>query len=107
MRVCGEPQNDVAVTLAPAAHPHESRGYKINGLRVRGVLHGVNALLDWLKCRSEHGCGQLGNALSPTAVSTPSLISLCCNSMNTAGLFTATIACIAAVKFLQFFVVNS
>jgi hypothetical protein len=26
--------------------------------------------------------------LSPTAVSTPSLISLCCNSMNSAGLFT-------------------
>jgi hypothetical protein len=64
MGVCGEPQNDVAVTLAPAAHPHESRGYKINGLRVRGVLHGLNALLDWLKCRSEHGCGQLGNALA-------------------------------------------
>jgi hypothetical protein len=29
------------------------------------------------------------------------------NSMNSAGLFTATIACIAAVKFLPFFVVNS
>jgi hypothetical protein len=64
MRVCGEPQNDVAVTLAPAAHRHESRRYKINGLRVRGVLHGLNALLDWLKCRSEHGSGQLGNALA-------------------------------------------
>jgi hypothetical protein len=66
MRVCGEPQNDVAVALAPAAHPAV-----------------VNWEMRWL---------------SPTEVSTPSLISLCCNSMNSAGLFTATIACIAAVK---------
>ena len=40
------------------------RDRKIDGLGVRGVLHGLDALLDRLKCRSEHGCGQLGNALA-------------------------------------------
>jgi hypothetical protein len=45
--------------------------------------------------------------LSPTAVSTPSLISLYCNSMKSVGLFTPASACIAAVTFLTFFVVNS
>jgi hypothetical protein len=31
---------------------------------VRSVLHGFDALLDRLKSRSEHGCGQLGYALA-------------------------------------------
>ena len=80
------------------------RDRKIDGLGVRSVLHGLDALLDRLKSRSEHGCGQLGYAL---AIVTPSLISRCCNSMKSVGLFTAASACIAAVKFLAFFVVNS
>src|SRR5580698_8220604 len=42
-----------------------------------------------------------------TAASTPSLISRCCNSRNSAGLFTAASACIAAVRFLAFLVANS
>ena len=45
--------------------------------------------------------------LSPTAASSPSLSSLCCNSMSSVGLFTAASTCIAAVKFLAFFVNNS
>ena len=40
------------------------RGRKIDGLGVRGVLHGLDALLDRLKSCSEHGCGQLGYALA-------------------------------------------
>jgi hypothetical protein len=33
-------------------------------LGVRGVLHGLDALLDRLKSCGEHGCGQLGYALA-------------------------------------------
>ena len=33
-------------------------------LGMRGVLHGLNALLDRLKSGREHGCGQLGYALA-------------------------------------------
>ncbi len=40
------------------------RDRKIDGLGVRGVLHGLDALLDRLKSRSEHGGGQLGYALA-------------------------------------------
>ena len=40
------------------------RDRKIDGLGVRGVLHGLDALLDRLKSCSEHGCGQLGYALA-------------------------------------------
>jgi hypothetical protein len=41
---------------------HQDR--KIDGLGVRGVLHGLDALLDRLKSCGEHGCGQLGYALA-------------------------------------------
>jgi hypothetical protein len=40
------------------------RDLKIDGLGVRGPLHGLDALLDRLKSGSEHGCGQLGYALA-------------------------------------------
>jgi hypothetical protein len=40
------------------------RDWKNDGLGVRAVLHGLDALLDWLKSRSEHGGGQLGDALA-------------------------------------------
>ena len=40
------------------------RDWKNDGLRVRGVLHGLDALLDWLESRREHGGGQLGYALA-------------------------------------------
>jgi hypothetical protein len=40
------------------------RDRKIDGLGVRGVLHGLDALLDRLKSCGEHGCGQLGYALA-------------------------------------------
>jgi hypothetical protein len=41
---------------------HQDR--KIDGLGVCGVLHGLDALLDRLKSRGEHGGGQLAYALA-------------------------------------------
>jgi hypothetical protein len=75
---------------------------------VRSVLDGLDVFHYRLESSSEHGCGQLDYALAiPDGVSTPSLISFCCSSINSVGLFTRAIACIAAVKFLTFFVAIS
>jgi hypothetical protein len=37
---------------------------KIDGLGMRDVMRGRNSLLNRLESRSEHGCGQLGYALT-------------------------------------------
>jgi hypothetical protein len=84
------------------------RDRKIDGLGVRGVLHSSMRFLTGSKAAVNTAVVNWAMRwLSSTAVSTPSLISLCCNSMKSVRLFTAASACIAAVKFLAFFVVNS
>ena len=52
---------EAAAACRPAAR-HLSRWR--TALRMRGVPHGLKALLDRLKGRGEHGCGQLGYALA-------------------------------------------
>src|SRR5690349_19381080 len=49
-----------------AARPayRDSGEHRPTALGARGVLHGLDALLDRLKSRSEHGSGQLGYALA-------------------------------------------
>src|ERR1700722_12465655 len=89
-------------------------GGRLGGLGRKAFLIGLclggllEPLFHWLEGGSEHRGGQLGNvpAISDSGLN-PSLISRCCNSMNSAGLFTAASACIAAVRFLAFLVANS
>ena len=84
------------------------RHQKIDGLGMRGVLHGHDALLDRLKSRSEHGCGQFGYALAIANSGFDPFLDQPLLQFNIfRGLFTPTSACIAAVKFLTFFVANS
>ena len=78
------------------------------GLGLGGLLYRLDLLFHWLEGGSEDGGGQLGNvpAIADSGFN-PFLDQPLLQSMNSAGLFTAASACIAAVKFLAFLVANS
>src|SRR5271165_3550044 len=78
------------------------------GPGLRALLHRLDPLFHGLESCGEYGGGQLGYVLAiADSGFNPSRISRCCNSMNSAGLFTLASASIAAIKFLAFFVANS